>query len=112
MSATGLMTRLNSMAIPTADLRPRLDLPTIKPSPKDGFKQGSLAIPQSTRAESEMGRRFAGGAPASSDTGAAVDSPAAFLRAGEPGDPTSREIGCRPLGHPRNDRSRYYKIVS
>jgi hypothetical protein len=40
------MTRLNSMAIPTADhLRPRLDLPMIKHSPKDGFKHGSVAIP-------------------------------------------------------------------
>jgi hypothetical protein len=39
------MTRLNSMAIPTADLRPRLDLPMIKRSPKDGFKHGGVAIP-------------------------------------------------------------------
>ena len=32
-----------------------------------------------TRADSETGRGFAGGAPASSDTGAAVDSPAGLL---------------------------------
>jgi len=70
------MTRVNSMAIPTADLRHRLDLPTIKPSSRDGFKRGSVAIPQSPRADSETGRGFAGGAPASSDTGAAMDSPA------------------------------------
>jgi hypothetical protein len=44
------------MAIPTADLRrPRLDLPTIKRSPKDGFEHGSVPSPQTTRADSETG---------------------------------------------------------
>jgi hypothetical protein len=42
-------------------------------------RQRSL-IPQSTRADSETGRGFAGGARASSDTGAAADSPAGLPR--------------------------------
>jgi hypothetical protein len=38
------MTRLNSMTIPTADLRRRLEMPAINRSPKDGFKQGGVAM--------------------------------------------------------------------
>ena len=83
----GIMTRVNSMAIPTA--RPTssagsADDQTL--SPKDGFKHGSGAIPAKPRANSETGHRFAGGVPASSDTGAAADSPGGLPRAREPGD--------------------------
>jgi hypothetical protein len=42
------------------------------------------------------------------NTEAAAGSQAGFLGLGKPGRPTlRREIGCRPLGHPRNDRRHF-----
>jgi hypothetical protein len=72
MSATGLMTRVNSMAIPTADLRPRLDLPMIKRSPKM-VSSTATWLSARPRADSETGRGVAGGAPPHQTPGAAVD---------------------------------------
>jgi hypothetical protein len=64
-----------------------------------------LAIPQSTRADSEAGHRFARGVPPRQTPEPQADSPAGFL---EPASQATllcaREIGCRPLGHPRSDR--------
>jgi len=81
------MTRVNSMAIPTADLRHRLDLPTIKPSPKDGFKRGGVAYPRKAPAPTQKrATDWPAVFPPSSDTGAAADSPGGLPRAREPGD--------------------------
>ena len=84
------MTRVNSISIPTAELRPRLDLPTIKPSPKD---VSSATTGQSPAPTQEAGRGFAGGAPASSDTGAAADCP----RAGRPYFAPGRSVAARSV---------------
>jgi hypothetical protein len=40
------MTRVNSMAIPTADLRPRLDLPMIKRSSQRWFQARQRGYPR------------------------------------------------------------------
>jgi hypothetical protein len=82
MSATGLMTRVNSMAIPTADLRPRLDLPMIKRSPK---MVSSTATWLSARPRADWPwirwRRSA-----SSDTGSRGGLTSGLPRAGGSGD--------------------------
>ena len=56
MSSTGLMTRVNSMAISTACLRHQLGLPKIKRSPKDGFQHYSVVPPQSPLSTREGAR--------------------------------------------------------